>query len=160
IRAACKARGFVLVRIEEELNASGGTMARPKLEALLAEVDAGKLDGIVTLNVSRFTRTTSGGTSAFERIDAAGGFLVPVENGIDTSANTASAKFQRNMLTAVAQQYRDIAAEGFERAKANAVERGVHIAGTVPVGYRQEKGQPLTVDAKRAPFVAEAFRMR
>jgi DNA invertase Pin-like site-specific DNA recombinase len=162
IRAHAKARRLEVVEVVRELDASGGTMARPKLRHLLDEVEAGRLDGIVVARLDRFARTLVGGVQALEAIHAVGGFVQTVEGGIDTSTSGgAMGELQLNLLLTLAQWERATRAEGFAAAKSRAVERGVHIAGTVPVGYlRPAKGARLDLDPQKAPAVREAFELR
>ncbi len=162
IRAHAKARGLRLVEIADERDVSGGTMARPELRRLIDKIRAGQLEGIVVARLDRFARTLVGGIQALEEIHAAGGFVQTVEGGIDTSTSGgAMGDLQLNLLLTLAQWERAVRAEGFESAKQGAVDRGVHIAGTVPVGYlRQGKGMPLVVDDAKAFAVTEAFRLR
>jgi DNA invertase Pin-like site-specific DNA recombinase len=162
IRAHCKARRLRVVDVVHELDASGGTMRRPKLQALIRRIEAGELDGIVVARLDRFARTLLGGVGALEEIHAAGGFVQTVEGGIDTSTSGgAMGELQLNLLLTLAQWERTTRAEGFEVAKQRAVSRGVHISGTVPVGYlRPRRGARLEVDAAKASAVRDAFELR
>src|SRR5947207_402390 len=87
IRAHCKARRLRLVEVVRELDASGGTMKRAKLQALFRRIEAGELDGIVVARLDRFARTLLGGVETLEQIHAAGGFVQTVEGSIDTSSS-------------------------------------------------------------------------
>ena len=162
IRAYCKARRLKLVEVVRELDQSGGTMKRPHLQRLIRDVKAGKLDGIVVYRLDRFARTVAGGIQALEEIHQAGGFVLTVEGGFDTSeANGSMGQMQLNMMLTVDQWVRDVRREGFEAAKQNAVARGVHISGTVPVGYlRPRRGGHLELDPVKAPTIREAFQRR
>jgi DNA invertase Pin-like site-specific DNA recombinase len=162
IRALCQARGYDVSRVDEELDASGGTMDREKLQALIADIKANRIDGIVVYRLDRFARTLEGALKAFREITEAGGFVLAVEGGIDTSASAGPiGKFVVRLLFSLAEMELDMRAEGFELAKLNAIERGVHIAGTVPVGYvKLAKATPLVVDPKPAAAVRAAFRLR
>ncbi|MBA3434536.1 MAG: recombinase family protein [Actinobacteria bacterium] len=162
IRAHCRARRLEVVDVVHELDASGGTMARPKLQALISEIEAGKLNGIVVARLDRFARTLVGGIQTLEQIHVAGGFVQTVEGSIDTSASSgAMAEMQLNILLTFAQWERATRAEGFASAKQRAVARGVHISGTVPVGYlRPARGARLEFDSEKASSVRDAFELR
>ena len=162
IRAHCKAHRLEVVDVVRELDESGGSMARPKLQRLIAEVEAGTLNGIVVARIDRFARTLVGGVHALGEIHAAGGFVQTVEGGIDTSSTSgAMGELQLNLLLTLAQWERATRAEGFELAKVRAVSRGVHIAGKVPVGYlRPSKGARLELDPAKARAVRDAFELR
>jgi len=162
IRAHCRARGLHLVEVVRELDESGGTMQRPKLQRLIREVEARKLAGIIVARIDRFARTLIGGVAALEQIHAAGGFVQTVEGGIDTSTSGgAMGELQLNLLLTLAQWERTTRAEGFEAAKQRAVARGVHISGTVPVGYlRPAKSACLELDPDKHEAVCAAFDLR
>ena len=162
IRAHCKARRLEVVEVVRELDASAGTMQRAQLQRLIREIEAGTLDGVVVAKLDRFARTLVGGVQALEQIQDAGGFVQTVEGGIDTSDGAGPfGDFQRNLLLTFAQWERATRAEGFASAKQRAVARGVHISGTVPVGFlRPNKGGRLELDPAKASAVRAAFRLR
>jgi site-specific DNA recombinase len=162
IRAYCLARQHDLLEVVHELDQSGGTMKRPKLQRLVQEIAAGGLDGIVVARLDRFARTVVGGVQTLEEIHAAGGFVQTVDGGIDTSTSGgAMGELQLNLLLTLAQWERAIRAEGFAASKQRAVARGVHISGTVPVGYlRPHRGARLERDPAKAPAVRAAYELR
>jgi DNA invertase Pin-like site-specific DNA recombinase len=159
ISAYCKGRGHKLIDVVEELNESGGTMKRPRLQRLIADIEAGKIEGIVVAKLDRFARSVVGGIQALETIHAAGGFVVAIEENIDTSSNgTGTGDLQLHMMLALGQWGRTTRAEGFQAAKVTSNQQnGVHIA-PVPVGYvKPEPGARYSLDKKKAPKVREAF---
>ena len=59
--ASQKAEGWVLLpTVYEDAGLSGGTLERPGLQRLLADIDAGLVDQIVVYKVDRLTRSLSG----------------------------------------------------------------------------------------------------
>jgi DNA invertase Pin-like site-specific DNA recombinase len=63
-------------------------------------------------------------------------------------------------MAGVAEQERDRARDNFAAATASAVERGIHVAGTVPLGYRRNAGRRLEPDPDTAPVVRGLFERR
>ena len=58
--ASQKAEGWVLLpTVYEDAGLSGGTLERPGLQRLLADIDAGLVDQIVVYKVDRLTRSPS-----------------------------------------------------------------------------------------------------
>ena len=58
--ASQKAEGWVLLAtVYEDAGLSGGTLERPGLQRLLADIDAGLVDQIVVYKVDRLTRSPS-----------------------------------------------------------------------------------------------------
>jgi Recombinase len=66
----------------------------------------------------------------------------------------------RTILLAVAENERARAAEGFRAAKASAVERGIHMAGKIPLGYRRGANRRLEVDPDAAPVAQGVFERK
>jgi hypothetical protein len=66
----------------------------------------------------------------------------------------------RTILLAVAENERARAAEGFQAAKASAVERGIHMAGRIPLGYRRGANRRLEVDPDAAPVAQGVFERK
>jgi DNA invertase Pin-like site-specific DNA recombinase len=71
----------------EELDQSGARDDRPKLATAIARVEAGQSGGLVVSELDRFGRSLVDGLAAIERIQAAGGTFVSVNNGFDLSTD-------------------------------------------------------------------------
>ena len=68
--ASQKAEGWVLLpTVYEDAGISGGTLERPGLQRLLADIDAGLVDQIVVYKVDRLTRSLSDFAKLVERLD-------------------------------------------------------------------------------------------
>lgn len=160
IRALAQARGFEVAEVAHELDASGGTMNRPELQRLISAIESGDVAGIVVARLDRFGRTVAGISTEVERIRQAGGFVVSADGIIDTATGGAIGDAIRNLLATFAQMERDLKSEGFESAKSNAVARGVHVAGTVPVGYLRGEDKRLVLDPAKADAIRRAFELR
>jgi site-specific DNA recombinase len=158
IKRWAKAAGHEVVMLEPELDASGGDNTRPILNAAIARVEAGELDGIVVAKLDRFSRSLPGAVGMIERIEAAGGQVISVAENFDASTPTGR-KVRQDFLN-VAEWERAIKAEGFEIAKADATARGIHISPRVPLGYRRNDERRLEPDPATAPAVRRAFEMR
>ena len=71
--ASQKAEGWVLLpTVYEDAGISGGTLERPGLQRLLADIDAGLVEQIVVYKVDRLTRSLSDFAKLVERLEAAG----------------------------------------------------------------------------------------
>lgn len=162
IRDLSERRGYAVSDVVHELDASGGTMDRPELQRILTDIREGRVQGVVVYNLTRFARSLVGGVAAIEDVIRAGGFVVTCDGTVDTSSQAGPmADLVRNVLLSIAEMERGVRREGFENAKRNAVARGVHISGTVPVGYRRGEDARLVLDTpERVAAVREAFTMR
>ena len=66
---------------------SGGTMERPALERLLADVKAGRIDTVVVYKVDRLTRALGDFAKIVETFDAAGASFVSVTQQFNTTTS-------------------------------------------------------------------------
>ena len=78
--AAQRAQGWVRLRPSyEDIGQSAGTLKRPALTALLADIDAGKVDCVVTCDLARLTRSHADQAELLARFRRAGVSLVTVQ---------------------------------------------------------------------------------
>jgi DNA invertase Pin-like site-specific DNA recombinase len=151
-------RGARVLRIFEELDESGRRADRPLLEGALRRVESGVSQGIVVSKVDRFGRSLLSGLAAIERVRAAGGTFVAVEDGLDMSTDTG--RLVVRILLSLGEWESDRIATSWEHARARAVARGVYSAPGAPVGYRRTPSGRLRPDPKTAEVIAEVFRRR
>jgi site-specific DNA recombinase len=123
-----------------ELDESGGRADRRFLETALRRVESGISQGIVVSKVSRFGRSLLSGLAAIERINAAGGRFVSVQDGLDTS--TDSGRLVLRILPSLAEWEGDRIRAEWDQARASAIKRGVYMSAGSPVGYRQDTVRP------------------
>src|SRR5207253_369649 len=95
------AQGHTVVEWLEDLDQPGSKLARPGFQAALAAVEAGAADGIIVAKLDRFARSIADAASAIQRLNAAGGQLVSVEDGFDSS--TPMGRFAVTMVLALAE---------------------------------------------------------
>lgn len=131
---------------------SGGTTERPGLQALLAEVDAGKIDIVVVYKVDRLTRSLADFAKIVERFDARGVSFVSVTQSFNTT--TSMGRLTLNVLLSFAQFEREVGAERTRDKIAASKKKGLWMGGPVPLGYRVESRKLLIHDAE-----AERVRM-
>ena len=66
---------------------SGGTLERPALQALLSEIDAGRIRMVVIYKIDRLTRSLADFAELVERFDAAGSSFVSVTQAFNTASS-------------------------------------------------------------------------
>ncbi|HTQ67262.1 MAG TPA: recombinase family protein [Solirubrobacteraceae bacterium] len=161
LEAACERDGLELLRVEEELDVSGGTplQDRAGLLAAVEAVEAGKADVIVAAYFDRLVRSLKVQGEIVQRVEAAGGSVLAVDIG-QVSGATASQWLSGTLLGAVSEYQRRTTGERARAAQARAVARGVPPLASIPPGYRRGPDGRLVVERREAPVVAEAFRMR
>ncbi len=104
--ASHKAEGWVLLpTVYEDAGISGGTLERPGLQRLLADIDAGLVEQIVVYKVDRLTRSLSDFAKLVERLEAAGAVFVSVTQSFNTA--TSMGRLTLHMLLSFAQFERE-----------------------------------------------------
>jgi site-specific DNA recombinase len=161
IRADCAREGLDLIRVEEELDVSGGRNLddRPGLGPAVRAIEAGEADVIVGAYFDRLFRSLRAQGEAVERVERAGGQVRAVDVG-SVSAGSAGQWLSGTMMGAISEYFRRSTAERTREAQAAAIRRGVAPYGRVPAGYRKRPDGVFEPDPKTAPVVAEAFTMR
>ena len=122
-----------LPEIYDDGGLSGGTLERPALKRLLAEVAAGRVDIIVVYKVDRLTRSLFDFAKLVETFDAAGTSFVSVTQSFNTT--TSMGRLTLNMLLSFAQFEREVTAERIRDKIAASKARGMWMGGTPPLGY-------------------------
>jgi site-specific DNA recombinase len=112
---------------------SGGTMERPGLRALLADVDAGLVDVIVVYKVDRLTRALSDFARIIERLDAREASFVSVTQAFNTTSSMG--RLTLNVLLSFAQFEREVTGERIRDKIAASKKKGMWMGGTLPLGY-------------------------
>ncbi len=145
-----KAEGWILVPTRyDDGGLSGGTLERPALQRLLADIEAGLVDQIVVYKIDRLTRSLSVFAKIVDRLDAAGASFVSVTQSFNTA--TSMGRLTLNMLLSFAQFEREVRAERIRDKIAASKKKGLCMGGTVPFGY-QPDGRSLKIDEGEAPI--------
>jgi site-specific DNA recombinase len=158
IAAKAASKGWTVNWLPDELDQSGGRLARPVFQSALERVERGESAGIIVAKLDRFARSMPDAVSSIKRLEDAGGILVSVADDLDTS--TPVGRFGRSIMFALAELELERIRDGWDTARARAVGRGVHVSPHVPVGYLRADDKRLTPDPVAAPAVLEAFQRR
>ena len=112
---------------------SGGTLARPGLEALLADVASGKVDVIVIYKIDRLTRSLADFARIVELLEKNGASFVSVTQSFNTK--TSMGRLMLHVLLSFAQFEREVGAERVRDKIAASKAKGMWMGGTIPLGY-------------------------
>jgi len=121
---------------------SGGTLERPALQRLLADVAAGKIDIIVIYKVDRLTRSLLDFAKLVEALDQTGTSFVSITQSFNTT--TSMGRLTLNMLLSFAQFEREVTAERIRDKIAASKAKGMWMGGIPPLGYRPD-GRSLAI---------------
>ena len=134
---------------------SGGTMERPALQRLLADIQAGKVDLVVVYKVDRLTRSLGDFAKIVEVFDEKGVSFVSVTQQFNTT--TSMGRLTLNMLLSFAQFEREVTGERICDKIAASKRKGMWMGGTVPLGY-DVMDRKLMVNEAEAETVRYIFR--
>lgn len=135
---------------------SGGTMDRPGLKALLAEIDAGHVDVVIVYKIDRLTRSLFDFAKIVETFDAHKVSFVSVTQAFNTT--TSMGRLTLNVLLSFAQFEREVTGERIRDKIAASKKRGMWMGGNIPLGYDLED-RKLVVNIKEAETVKAIFRL-
>lgn len=151
-----KHEGWKLVRVAyDDGGYSGGTMERPALTKLLADVDAGLIDTVVVYKIDRLTRSLADFAKIVERFEKRSVSFVSVTQSFNTT--TSMGRLTLNVLLSFAQFEREVTAERIRDKIAASRARGIFMGGCPPLGY-DARDRKLVINKTEAETVRLIFR--
>ncbi|WP_440256273.1 recombinase family protein [Candidatus Avelusimicrobium sp.] len=134
---------------------SGGTMERPGLLQMLADIRARKIQMVVVYKVDRLSRSIIDFHKMMQEFDKYGCNFVSITQSFDTS--NSMGKLTLNMLLSFAQFEREVSAERVRDKIAASKAKGLWMGGTPPIGYDAKERQ-LIVNEGEAQLVRLIFQ--
>ena len=145
----------VLPALYDDGGVSGGTLERPALKRLLADIEAGQIDVIVVYKVDRLTRALSDFAKLVEVFDRRGVSFVSITQQFNTT--TSMGRLTLNVLLSFAQFEREVIGERVRDKIAASKKKGMWMGGMPPLGY-DVKDRKLVVNDNEARTVVDIFR--
>jgi DNA invertase Pin-like site-specific DNA recombinase len=150
-----KAEGWILVHDRyDDGGVSGGTLERPALKRLLADVEAKIVDVVVVYKIDRLTRGLMDFSKLVEVFDRNNVTFVSVTQSFNTT--TSMGRLTLNMLLSFAQFEREVIGERIRDKVAASRRKGIWMGGWTPLGY-DVKDRKLVVNEKEAATVRMVF---
>jgi DNA invertase Pin-like site-specific DNA recombinase len=146
--------GWKLVDTFSDGGFTGANTDRPAFQRLLADVEAGKIDVVLTYKLDRLSRSILDFMNVIERFNAAGTSFVSVTQSFST--DDAVGRLTLHMLLSFAQFEREMIADRTRDKIAGARRKGLWTGGPRPLGY-QVADKKLVVDELEAVVVREVF---
>jgi DNA invertase Pin-like site-specific DNA recombinase len=157
-RDLAAAQGLTVGEIITDLDESGGKWERPGLQRALMRVEQGKSAGVIVAWLDRLSRDSEHAHALVRRITEAGGKIYAPDAPADWT--TPEGGLQAGILFEFAAYVRKRAGASFERAKEQAIARGIPVHSRPPVGYRARADRRLELDPDTAPVVRMVFEAR
>lgn len=150
-----KAEGWAAIRDRyDDGGFSGGTLDRPALKQLLADIESGLIDVIVVYKIDRLSRSLMDFARLVEVFDRNNVTFVSVTQSFNTT--TSMGRLTLNILLSFAQFEREVIGERIRDKFAASRKRGMWMGGFVPFGY-DARDRKLVVNAEEAKTVRRIF---
>ena len=133
---------------------SGGSLDRPGLQKLLADIRERRIDIVVVYKVDRLTRSLTDFAKLVELFDAHGVAFVSVTQSFNTT--TSMGRLTLNVLLSFAQFEREVTGERIRDKIAASKKKGLWVGGVVPLGY-EVRDRKLIVNEEEAATVRLIF---
>jgi DNA invertase Pin-like site-specific DNA recombinase len=135
---------------------SGGTLERPALQRLLADIEQGRIDVIVVYKIDRLSRSLMDFAKLVEAMEAHRVTFVSVTQSFNTT--TSMGRLTLNILLSFAQFEREVIGERIRDKVAASKARGMWMGGKVPLGY-EVANRKLVVNEPEAARVRRIFEL-
>jgi site-specific DNA recombinase len=162
-REACAAfiqsqrhEGWLLVpALYDDGGYSGGSLERPALKQLLADIQTGQIDVVVVYKVDRLTRALSDFAKLVDIFDRCGVSFVSITQQFNTT--TSMGRLTLNVLLSFAQFEREVIGERVRDKIAASKKKGMWMGGMPPLGY-DVKDRQLIINDAEAHAVIDIYR--
>ena len=149
---------IVLPELYDDGGYSGGTMERPALQRLLADLQGGGIDCLVVYKVDRLSRSLLDFARIMGMLEERGTSFVSITQQFHTTSSIG--RLTLNVLLSFAQFERELISERTRDKMAAARRKGKWVGGIPPLGYEvAEGGGRLVVNEREAGVVREAFTL-
>lgn len=135
---------------------TGGNMDRPALQALMTDINAGRIDVVVVYKVDRLSRSLHDFAQMVAVFDAKQVSFVSITQQFNTT--TSMGRLTLNILLSFAQFEREVIGERVRDKFAASKKKGMWMGGCPPLGYDIEH-RKLVVNEKEAPLIQEIFEL-
>ncbi len=160
--ASQRSEGWVLVRDQyDDGGISGGTLNRPGLQRLMADIEDGLVDVKVVYKIDRLSRSLADFAKLVEVFDRKGVTFVSVTQSFNTT--TSMGRLTLNILLSFAQFEREVTAEreGIAPSYMTRMMRLILLAPDIVAAILDGKqGPELTLSRVLEPFPAEWEKQR
>lgn len=161
-REACEAyvtsqrgEGWLLVADRyDDGGHSGGSLERPALKRLLADIQAGKVDCVVVYKIDRLTQALMDFSKLVDLFEH-GGTFVSVTQSFNTTSSMG--RLTLDILLSFAHFERELGSERVRDKIAASKRRGLWTGGVVPLGYKAVNRQ-LIIEPGEAAVVQCIFQ--
>jgi DNA invertase Pin-like site-specific DNA recombinase len=154
--ASQKAEGWLRVPDHyDDGGFSGGTLERPALQRLIADIEARRVDVVVVYKIDRLSRSLMDFARLVEVFDRNNVTFVSVTQSFNTT--TSMGRLTLNVLLSFAQFEREVIGERIRDKFAASRRKGMWMGGWAPLGY-DIRDRKLVVNEAEAATVRSLFQ--
>lgn len=156
--ASQKAEGWKALPVRyDDGGFSGGSMERPALRRLMADIEAGKVDIVVVYKIDRLTRSLADFARMVELFDRHQVSFVSVTQAFNTTSSMG--RLTLNVLLSFAQFEREVTGERIRDKIAASKARGMWMGGAIPIGYDKagDGSRTLVINEDEAGTVRQIY---
>ena len=154
--ASQKPEGWLLVPDRyDDGGVSGGTLERPALKRLMADIGRGLVDVVVVYKIDRLSRSLMDFAKLVDVFETNDVTFVSVTQSFNTT--TSMGRLTLNVLLSFAQFEREVIGERIRDKVAASRKRGIWMGGWAPLGYIV-RDRKLIIDEPDAERVRAIFR--
>lgn len=135
---------------------SGGTLERPALQRLLADISEGQIDVVVVYKIDRLTRSLLDFAKIVEIFDKRSVAFVSVTQQFSTTSSMG--RLTLNVLLSFAQFEREVTGERIRDKIRASKAKGMFMGGYVPIGY-DAVGRTLAIDEAEAATIRTIYAL-
>lgn len=147
--ASQRSEGWVPVRDRyDDGGISGGTLERPALQRLLADIEEGLIDVVVVYKIDRLSRSLMDFSKLVEVFDRNDVTFVSITQSFNTT--TSMGRLTLNILLSFAQFEREVTAERIRDKFAASRAKGIFMGGVPPLGYDVQSRKLIVNEAAAA----------
>ena len=126
---------------------SGGTLERPALKRLIADIELGKVDVVVVYKIDRLSRSLMDFAKLVDVFERRGVTFVSVTQSFNTT--TSMGRLTLNVLLSFGQFEPEVIGERIRDKVAASRKKGMWMGGSVPLGYRVENASSSSTRRRR-----------
>ena len=153
--ASQRSEGWVeLAAHYDDGGVSGGTLDRPALKRMLADIEEDRVDVVVVYKIDRLSRALMDFAKLVEVFDRNSVTFVSVTQSFNTT--TSMGRLTLNILLSFAQFEREVIGERIRDKFAASRKRGMWMGGVVPLGY-EVRDRRLIINEPEAATVRMIF---
>jgi DNA invertase Pin-like site-specific DNA recombinase len=150
-----KAEGWLLVPDRyDDGGFSGGSLERPALKRLIADIESKRIDVVVVYKIDRLSRSLMDFAKLVDAFERNSVTFVSVTQSFDTT--TSMGRLTLNILLSFAQFEREVISERIRDKFAASRRKGMWMGGWAPLGY-DIKNRKLVINETEAGLVRSIF---